>query len=721
MPQPTPPNSLTCFRNFHAPQAKVIQEAVGDIVPTYDAQWLHDQSCYGLLPRYQRPATTLYDRSDGRYLPIYQTEFDLAVIRAMGRLLAETAPGLVGGLRNMCNYTIGEGYAFTATKEATASASDEQVAPLITAIQREIDILLDDVEFISGLDREIHNVSVTDGEAILHIKPTPSGRVRIYRREPDELRMPLGTRELEDWVEATYGIPCSEFVTSWSFGILTRLDQPDEHLAYHFVSDERGLDWDVIPADRVVHIKRNVPRNAKRGFSDFYPIESDSTRGEKLRRNMAEGAAVQSAIAFVRQHVQGTTKAGVEQMLGDNKVGTSQQPLAHGGSRSRNVVSYRPGTVVDISAGLEYKPGPLGSDRANDFMVVAEYVQRMQAVRWSMPEYMFSGDASNANYSSTMEATAPFVKSCEAEQRFYARHFVATIWKALKIRYELGAFSQFGLSWDELEGLIKIKAECPEVATRDELAMVQRQQILVTLGVLSRKTMAAQNGLDYAAELANGAAPALPTGPAPQPGSPGTPGGTPTPDALPATPAGGELLDLNLPQIYKINKLRQQYLDAYRAGQMDEITLRHNLDGLGIPAAKIDAYLDGDPANDPAPVLEALDGVVVPAPTPEPQLPARLPSREELAAQTAAKMRNLIDDLAEAVIQDDKPAQKRITKAMDELKASSAIAAGILGHLGVFDPGIHGEPPHGSTGQAAVIAPPDNPEHSGETDGHNQR
>ena len=489
--------------------AEQLLEGWGDIVGTSDAGWLQDyDNSYGTtLARYQRPATTLFDRTDGRFLPIYQTEFDLAVIRAMGRTLAQVAPALVGAVRTMCNYTIGAGFTFTASRDDTADLPTTRATPLVDAVQREINTLLDDTDFVGAFDREIHNSCIEDGEVFLHLKPDRCGGVKISRCEPDQVRQPAASRELEDWVSDTFGIACDAFVSSWSFGIHTRADEPDVALGYHVVTDESGINWEYIPASRMVHIKRNVPRNAKRGLSDFYPIEADSTRGEKLRRNMAEGAAVQSAIAYVRQHVPGAMRTGVEQMLGENRIGTSPQQLPMGGSRSRSVVQYRPGTVVDLSAGLEYKPGPMGSDRANDFMVVAQYVQRMQAVRWSMPEYMFTGDASNANYSSTLVAESPFVKSCEAEQRFYARHFVSLLWKALHIRWEMGAFDQFGLTWEELEKTIEIKAECPAVATRDELANVQRQEILIRLGLLSRKTAASQNGLDYEAELALGATP----------------------------------------------------------------------------------------------------------------------------------------------------------------------------------------------------------------------
>ena len=529
------PRGMLTMSNVTKP-AEELLEGWGDVVATNDSGWLNDYdsgSGYGTtLARYQRPATTLFDRADGRFLPIYQTEFDLAVIRAMGRTLAQVSPALVGAVRSMCNYTIGQGFTFSASRDDTADWSSPEAKQIVYTVQKEINTLLDDTDFVGAFDREIHNSSIEDGEVFLHIRPSGCGSVQVSRCDPDQIRQPAATRELEDWIADAFGIACEEFVSSWSFGIHTRSNEPEVALGYHVVSDEAGVNWEYIPASRMVHIKRNVPRSAKRGFSDFFPIEADSTRGEKLRRNMAEGAAVQSAIAYVRQHLPGVTRTGVEQMLGEIKVGTNQQPFSGGGSRSRSVVQYRPGTVVDLSAGLEYKPGPMGSDRANDFMVVAQYVQRMQAVRWSMPEYMFTGDASNANYSSTLVAESPFVKSCEAEQRFYARHFVAVLWKALRIRWELGAFERFGVTWQELEQLIEIKAECPAVATRDELANVQRQEILIRLGLLSRKSAASQNGLDYEAEVALGAAPEG------QSGGGGASTGSARPTGAPEVPQG---------------------------------------------------------------------------------------------------------------------------------------------------------------------------------------
>lgn len=567
-------NSLALFNQHFAP--KPLTEAWNDVV-VQDWDVASPGGSFG-PGRYVRPATTLYDRTDGRFLPVYQTEFDLACIRAMGRTLAAMSPGLVGALRSMGNYTIGEGFAFTATKEATCGVSDEGAAPVLSAVQREIDYLLDDNEFTSNFDREIHDTSIVDGEVFLCLRPGPDGRVRIRRREPDEFRQPMSTRALEEWIEATHGIPLSEFVPSWSFAVLTRLDTPDEPLGYHSVADESGVNWEFLDVSRVEHIKRNVPRNAKRGFSDFYPIEADSTRGDKLRRNMAEGAAVQSAIAYVRQHVAGTSRVQAESIVGGNRTGTAQIPTQNS-TATRNVTRWQPGQVVDLSAGLEYKPGPMGSERAEHFLLVAAYVQRTQAVRWSMPEYMFSGDASNANYASTMEATSPFVKACEAEQRFYSQHFVRMVWKALKIRHACGAFDSLGVSWEELERIVKIRAECPAVATRDPLKALEVLRGEVELGITSLDTAATECGRDLEAEQAKGASPQLATG--------GVTG-----ESDPTQPNAGAFQGAKRSDFTNNKKATDDILAAFMDGKITEVVAKAYLQRLGWSDTLAQAVLD---------------------------------------------------------------------------------------------------------------------------------
>lgn len=266
------------------------------------------------------------------------------------------------------------------------------------------------------------------------------------------------------------------------------------------------------------HIKRNVPRNAKRGVSDFHAVQSDLEREAVLRRNTAEGAALQAAVAWILQMPPGATASQAHSLAGRD-LATGQMRPAQPGLSTNNVSHYPPGTVLRPSAGLEYKPGPMGSERNPNFVLVAQYVLRSIGVRWNMPEYLISGDASNANYASTLVAESPFVKASEADQQFYRRHWNELIWKVLFLAWRAGRFGRLQLSWPRLQELIDVKVDAPSVATRDPLQLVRTQESQVRLGILSRATAAAQAGLDYDAELRQGAV-AAPGQPASDPGTP---------------------------------------------------------------------------------------------------------------------------------------------------------------------------------------------------------
>jgi hypothetical protein len=183
----------------------------------------------------------------------------------------------------------------------------------------------------------------------------------------------------------------------------------------------------------MLHVKANVPRNVKRGVSDLYWIANDVQREAKIRRNTADGAALQAAIAWFREHAQGTTTSAVQSMVDGQAIDIRQQRTSSG-TRPTRQGKLRSGTVVDIPETMKVLPGPMGSERNSNFILIAQYVARAIAARWAMPEFMFTSDASNANYASTLVAESPFVKAREADQRFYGQAFVELLWKVRKVK-----------------------------------------------------------------------------------------------------------------------------------------------------------------------------------------------------------------------------------------------------------------------------------------------
>jgi hypothetical protein len=271
-------------------------------------------------------------------------------------------------------------------------------------------------------------------------------------------------------------------------------------LGYHFVFDETGEEWDYLPLSRVEHFKRNTGRNAKRGVSDYLAVIEDLEREAKLRRNIAEGAAILAAIAFIREHAPGVNKSSIESMVANN-ANFSYNQTREASSKSAKVERFGPGTVKDIPNGLKYVAGPMGQVRSPIFIEVAQYILRSIGIRWSMPEYIVSGDASNSNFASTLVSESPFVKARERDQAFYKRGKISLLWKIVRLAWEIGRFGD--VTWDAILRTVEIHAEPVEVASRDKFAQSQTNEIENRNGILSRETWATETGRDYVTERAN--------------------------------------------------------------------------------------------------------------------------------------------------------------------------------------------------------------------------
>ena len=145
----------------------------------------------------------------------------------------------------------------------------------------------------------------------------------------------------------------------------------------------------------------------------------------------------------------------------------------------------------------------MGQSSAPVYLDVLQAVLRAVGVRWSMPEYMISGDASNGNYASSVEAGAPFTKACEAAQFFYKTHFRKIKWLAVKHAFNAGRFSAYVRTFAELKRLVGIDIEVPDVRVRNAVEETNRRKILWECGGLSMQTWMSQEGEDYDQEREN--------------------------------------------------------------------------------------------------------------------------------------------------------------------------------------------------------------------------
>lgn len=432
------------------------------------------------------------DRADGKYLPFYETEQHLQSMRAKCRELATFTSVSIGALQALRVYTVGGAWEF----EAIGRRDEEPLPELLAEVQRILDANLERNAWTGDLDAEVHDYGREDGESLLAMYATPDGLVDMDRLEPDCLRAPASPGVLTEWLGGTPK-DCS-----WTFGVLTTRDERmnrinhARHVGYHCVFDDSGTEWDYLPAwplaigdddldGKCLHfIKRNTPRKAKRGLSDFWPVLNDLEREDKVSENTAVGIAILASIPWIEEMPEGTSREQALAQIGNALDAYSNRlTAARGGERKVN--RLRPGTALRVGAGRKYHAGPMGAARHQLYIEVMQHLKRRIGIRWLMPEYMISADASNANYASTLVAESPFVKAREADQYFYSQHFKLVLMKALKIAVDHGRFRSYGIgSWGEFVAQIDVRIQPPPVATRNKAELLSELSATYDRGLM---------------------------------------------------------------------------------------------------------------------------------------------------------------------------------------------------------------------------------------------
>lgn len=491
-------------------QARLFETAWGDIVPFSDYP-NNDWQDIASGAYYGQAFTTINDRQHGRLFPIYQNEQDLARMRAQVRRFVSLSELTEAVRQALLVYTFGKGIEIDV--KSTTQHKDDCPPELVDAVKAIVMRFAEINNLQNSFDREMLERCLNDGETQIALEKDPVRPRTILAEfiEADQLTQPRSEHDPHfiDWIADQYAIDCGSFSTSWYFGVLTSERHTSRPLGYHVIYDGTGTDFDFYPTDQFVHIKRNVPRNAKRGVSDWYAIKDRVAQSAKLMRNMAYGAALQSAIAWVEESPPGTT---LGQLPGiGNLDGVYPKPTNignGGGTRYQKQTTYGPGSILRPTPGRKYVAGPMGAERNMGYQVVEEMIERLVGTRFLMPYYMISADASNGSFASTLVAESPFVKAREYDQEFYGGAIRSMLWKAVYMAWKHGWIDLRGLPISKLKEYVQVVLDFPAVATRDRNALVsQLVQEVTVLGVTSRETAAVDLGRDFKEELSKGAKP----------------------------------------------------------------------------------------------------------------------------------------------------------------------------------------------------------------------
>jgi capsid protein len=390
---------------------------------------------------------------------VYLNEEQWGAVRLECRRLVATNEFAVNGIENRINYLVGPGHSYHAAQrkgvETPAALIDEVQAVLNEFIQENAWHARQQ-EIVRRMDR--------DGEAFLRFFVGSDGMTRVRFVEPEQVATP---KELSRHSAA-------------SFGIQTETDDVETVLGYY-------VDGEPVEAADVQHRKANVDRNMKRGLPLYFPVRKNLRRVEKLLRNMSALAEIKSAIALIRKH-RSALRSGIEQFVADDA-----KPQATG---RRYVSQYEPGTILDAPAGLEYD-FPASGVNASNFVTVLQAELRAIAARLVMPEFMFTSDASNSNYASTLVAEGPAVKMFERLQASLRNDDCAVMWRVIRNAAEAGRLPA------DVCRRVELQINLPSLHVRDQLKEAQIDKIAFEHGVLSPQTWSKRLGLDYDQEQKN--------------------------------------------------------------------------------------------------------------------------------------------------------------------------------------------------------------------------
>ena len=430
--------------------------------------------------------TQLRDRQRGRNYPVYECEDDLQAIRGDARLLANENEAGIGAKQTLYNFTIGTGLKYDVSLKKKVSPRGN--VRLVNRVQDWIDEFIERTNWVLP-EKEMHGRCIEDGEPFLELVPIGGGRCEPLFHEADAITEPHDKNMANDYIGA--------YSLDWLFGVGTPIGRPSKPEAYFVDLSGDQNDWDIVPEERMIHAKRNVVDNCKRGVSDYYPVASSLRRADKVLRNTGDGAALQSAIAWIREHPPGTTGSQVLS-LGTGKTEYEyNRPTLEGNTRTHRQQVYLPGTILDVRNGQQYKPGPMGSG-STTFIDVSGAILRYVGLRWNIPEFMISGDTGNTNFASILVAESPFVKAMESEQIYFANVFREVMWKMLGVAARAGVFAGAGIyTRRQLQERLKLEVQVPRVSVRNRLEETKIRSILFEYGLLSGPTWATREELSY--------------------------------------------------------------------------------------------------------------------------------------------------------------------------------------------------------------------------------
>lgn len=397
------------------------------------------------------------------------TEIEWQQMLLWSRDLCDRNPQAIGFLGHISNF-VGDmevRFALKGQNPGAIPLGDNAIDPDVAAVQD----AWEDWTILAGWDwrqPECRMRAFRDGESLLRFfrgDPGTDGLPSCRIIEPEQVQTPRGGSQSDEW---GWGIHCED-------------GDPEQEDAY-WIADPttRGLEGDRVPADRIARLKLNTDRTVKRGLSDFFAVQDMLRTVQGLLTNMGTTTKSLSNYLWVTEHAPGVTLGAAQSLIDAGKTYDSPvliPPSFGGGGGGVDALPIKrlyPGTIEHTSNGQ--KIGSVPVTNSDKFIAVEQAILRAVGTRWGAAEY-FSGDSSNANFSSSLVAGGPFVRAVEARQLLVASWARRVVQIVLHLCVESGRLTR--------EQVRRVKPDVvpSAVVIVDQLAQAQRFQILHDLGL----------------------------------------------------------------------------------------------------------------------------------------------------------------------------------------------------------------------------------------------
>lgn len=317
----------------------------------------------------------------------------LEMIR-QARKLDRYDPHVHGMVSTMVNYIMGRGLSITPKSED----------PLVWWIWREFWTATRNHMTLRQF--EIVRRSIRDGEVFIQFfdkdeegKATGKTTVRFID--------PLRVRDDPKKVMA------GELTQTIRNGVNTDPDDVEKVVSYSVQDAIDQNKFEEVPVEQILHIKINADSDQKRGESFVQVVMRLAKHYEQWLENRIVLNKMRSAIVLIKK-IEGTPAEVAR--LANTISDASNTPSGY--TKKQQI---RGGTVITEGPGVTYRmeaPNINASDVKED----GRNIKCAMAAGTNLPEYVF-GDASNANYASTLIAESPFVKAIEWWQIFFEQSF----------------------------------------------------------------------------------------------------------------------------------------------------------------------------------------------------------------------------------------------------------------------------------------------------------